>query len=140
MKHTSKRDALTRTNPAQRIATPGTCPEAGVSTGPRRHKPRRAACVRVRPDLFTHPKVVRMSRALNSDVLRVVGALISVWAVFNQHADSTRLDGYSRAALDEHIRWPGFANAMEAAGWLRVSDQGVESTAFDVHSYGGGRR
>jgi hypothetical protein len=57
--------------------------------------------IKVRADLHTHPKVVRILSALNavkhpqpvrtvSDTLRVVGALHAVWCVFDTHSIDAR--------------------------------------------------
>lgn len=90
--------------------------------------------IKMRTSLFTHPKVVRMSSALSADALRTVGGLMSAWCLFDAHSESGRLDGYTMEALDEHVRWRGFAAAMESVGWLKSDAQGIELPEFSNHN------
>ena len=92
----------------------------------------------MRSDLFTHPKVVRMSSALKADkcpdVLRVVGGLMSVWCLFDAHSVDGALDGYTLEVIDEHVRWPGFASQMKAVGWLIENAESLMLPEFDTHN------
>ena len=69
--------------------------------------------IKMRTDLSTSPKVVRMSSALRADRLRVIGGLHAVWSLFDVHSEDGTLDGYSLETLDEMISFPGFGAAME---------------------------
>lgn len=89
----------------------------------------------MRSDLFTHPKVVRISSALKADTLRTVGGLMSVWCLFDAHSEDGRLEGYTPEVLDAHLRWDGFADAMIAVGWLVYdASQGLVLPRFDAHN------
>ncbi|WP_217316360.1 hypothetical protein [Rhodanobacter sp. B04] len=94
--------------------------------------------IKMRSDLFTHPKVVRISSALKADMLRTVGGLMSAWCLFDAHSSDGKLDGYTLEALDELLRWTGFAAAMVAVGWLHsVVDETGSSLVlpeFDTHN------
>jgi len=94
--------------------------------------------IKMRSDLFTHPKVVRMSSALKADTLRTVGGLMSAWCLFDAHSSDGKLEGYTPATLDDHLRWPGFAAAMMAVHWLfSAEDENGESLVlpeFDTHN------
>lgn len=91
--------------------------------------------IKMRADLFTHPKVVRMSSALKSDTLRTVGGLMSVWCLFDAHSDDGHLEGYCPEVLDAHLRWDGFADAMIAVGWLGHDPaRGLALPRFDTHN------
>jgi hypothetical protein len=90
--------------------------------------------IKMRADLFTHPKVIRMASALKADNLRTVGGLMSVWCLFDAHSIDGTLPGYSSAALDEHVRWPGFSAAMKAVEWLLEDDAGLYLPRFDTHN------
>lgn len=90
--------------------------------------------IKMRADLHTHPKVVRISSALRADRLRVIGGLHAVWCLFDAHAVDGRLDGYTTDTLDEMIGFPGFAAAMAAAGWLGIGDDCLEAPRFDEHN------
>jgi hypothetical protein len=88
----------------------------------------------MRADLFTHPKVVRISSALEVDTLRTVGGLMSVWCLFDAHSIDGRLEGYSLDYLDSHLRWDGFAEAMQSVDWLFDYGMGLELPGFDTHN------
>lgn len=74
--------------------------------------------IKMRIDLQSHPKVVRILSATRTDKFRVIGGLHSVWSVFDLHSEDGRLKGYTPEALDHVIGWEGFARAMESVGWL----------------------
>lgn len=94
--------------------------------------------IKMRADLFTHPKVVRISSALKADNLRTVGGLMSAWCLFDAHSIDGRLSGYSMKTLDDHLRWEGFSAAMRSVGWLESgSDDDGEFLVlprFDAHN------
>lgn len=90
--------------------------------------------IKMRTDLLTHPKVVRMASALNSDRLRIVGGLWAVWGIFDVHSEDGELDGYTPAVVDEMLGFPGFADAMIAVGWLESSEEGLHVPRFDEHN------
>ncbi|TPG50167.1 hypothetical protein EAH75_01330 [Rhodanobacter glycinis] len=74
--------------------------------------------IKMRIDLQSHPKVVRILSATHTDKFRVVGGLHAVWSVFDTHSEDGELRGYTPEALDHIIGWDGFARAMESVGWL----------------------
>jgi hypothetical protein len=80
--------------------------------------------IKMRIDLQTHPKVVRILSALQSDKFRVIGGLHAVWSVFDTHSTDGRLIGYTPDALDHVIGWPGFAAAMISVQWLVSTTDG----------------
>lgn len=91
--------------------------------------------IKMRSDLFTHPKVVRIASALKADTLRTVGGLMSVWCLFDAHSEDGYLDGYTPEVLDAHLRWDGFADAMMAVGWLDEKyGSGLALPRFDTHN------
>lgn len=90
--------------------------------------------IKMRSDLHTHPKVVRISSALHADRLRVIGGLHAVWCLFDAHSEDGSLDGYSLDAIDELIGWAGFANALQSVGWLVFAGDSVSLPRFDEHN------
>ncbi|MGN6223681.1 hypothetical protein [Pseudoxanthomonas sp.] len=90
--------------------------------------------IKMRADLFTHPKVVRISSALKADKLRTVGGLMSAWCLFDAHSIDGKLDGYTLETLDAHLGWIGFAEQMVAVQWLTADSQGLELPRFDAHN------
>lgn len=96
--------------------------------------------IKMRADLQTHPKVVRIASALNADRLRAVGGLHAVWCLFDAHSIDGSLEGYTPEALDALIGCAGFAQAMAAVGWLEVSADSLALPRFDEHNGRGAKR
>ncbi|VXB51356.1 Pyocin large subunit [Pantoea brenneri] len=90
--------------------------------------------IKMRADLHTHPKVVRMASALKADRLRIVGGLHSAWCLFDVHSVDGFLDGYSPETLDDMIGFPGFARAMMAVGWLEMDGENLVMPRFSEHN------
>lgn len=90
--------------------------------------------IKMRADLHTHPKVVRIASALKADRLRVVGGLHAVWCLFDAHSEDGSLSGYSAAAVDELIGFEGFAGAMCGVKWLTEQADGLILPEFDEHN------
>lgn len=90
--------------------------------------------IKMRADLHTHPKVVRISSALKADRLRTIGGLHAVWCLFDAHSVDGHLDGYTTDALDDLIGWPGFARALLSVGWLEVHAESIELPRFETHN------
>ncbi|MGL4641246.1 MAG: hypothetical protein ACRCVX_16160, partial [Shewanella sp.] len=90
--------------------------------------------IKMRADLGTSPKVVRIVSALKADRLRVVGGLHAVWCLFDVHSDDGKLAGYTPEALDDVIGFAGFSNAMAAVGWLINDGESLAVPRFDEHN------
>lgn len=90
--------------------------------------------IKMRCDLQTHPKIVRISSALCTDRFRVIGGLHAVWSIFDAHSSDGALDGYTTDAIDSLIGWPGFSAAMQSVGWLIVDAQTIVLPRFDTHN------
>ncbi|KVU10679.1 hypothetical protein WK62_05290 [Burkholderia ubonensis] len=91
--------------------------------------------IKMRSDLGTHPKVVRIMSALKADKLRVIGGLHAVWSIFDTHSEDGRLDGYCPEVMDSLIGWPGFSGAMINIGWLEFeNDETLVMPRFGEHN------
>ncbi|WP_250500576.1 hypothetical protein [Caballeronia sp. GAWG1-5s-s] len=90
--------------------------------------------IKMRADLHTHPKVVRIASALKADRLRVVGGLHAVWCLFDVHSEDGVLDGYTPDALDDMIGFPGFARSLVSVGWLIEEPDSLVVPRFDEHN------
>ncbi len=90
--------------------------------------------IKMRSDLMTHPKIVRISSALKADKLRVIGGLHAVWSLFDAHSDDGILDGYTPEALDEYLGWPGFSTCLISVKWLEEDGESLSTPRFDEHN------
>lgn len=91
--------------------------------------------IKMTHSLRTAPEVVRISSALKADRLSVIGALYVLWSIADNHADEAgNLPDYTAEILDSELGWPGFAEAVCNAGWLRCSDKSVSFPHFERHN------
>lgn len=90
--------------------------------------------IKLRADLLTHPKVVRIATILNADRLRVIGGLHAVWCLFDVHSSDGMLDGYTSEVLDGHLGWLGFSAAMIKVRWLEENGENLTVPEFDKHN------
>lgn len=90
--------------------------------------------IKMRVDLLTSPKVVRISSALNADRLKTVGALFSAWCLFDLHSEDGKLPGYTPEVLDSIVGLPGLSSAMQSVGWLEYDGATLSMPRFNTHN------
>jgi len=76
--------------------------------------------IKMRRDLWTHPRVVRIASALGLPRVHVIGALHGVWSVFDAHSEDGTIDDMDPDALDGLVETPGMSAAMAGVGWLEI--------------------
>lgn len=97
--------------------------------------------IKMRVDLQTHPKIVRILSATKADKFRVIGGLHAVWSVFDAHSDDGQLKGYTPEVMDHIIGWTGFSDAMIAVGWMEFDgDQVLVLPGFSEHNGASAKR
>ncbi|WP_330114098.1 DnaT-like ssDNA-binding domain-containing protein [Pseudomonas sp. JS3066] len=96
--------------------------------------------IKMRTDLLTSPKVIRMASALKADRFRIVGGLLSVWSLFDSHSEDGSLSGYSLEALDDLAAWSGFSAAMVDVGWLIDTGDSLQLPRFEAHNGASAKR
>ena len=99
--------------------------------------------IKMRVDLQSHPKVVRILSAMRpndvhnkTDKFRVIGGLHAVWSVFDAHCEDGILNGYTPETLDHVIGWDGFSGAMIGVGWL-IENNGVSLAMPEFSEHNG---
>ena len=91
--------------------------------------------IKMRSDLLTHPKIVRMMSALKADKFRVIGGLHAVWCLFDMHSEDGQLDGYTPEVLDSYLGWVGFSDAMISIDWLEKGEgESLIAPRFEEHN------
>lgn len=90
--------------------------------------------IKMRTGLQRHPRVVRISSALQSDRFRVIGGLHAVWSLADEQTEGGELEGYTFATVDEMIGWPGFCSALKAVDWAVEGKSGVTFPRFEKHN------
>lgn len=97
--------------------------------------------IKMRIDLWDHPKVVRILSAIcpqsvrdMSMKCRVIGALYRTWAIADTHTSDGVLDGYDAEALNAAIGIDGWAENMQHVGWLVIEPQRLIVPRFEEHN------
>ena len=97
--------------------------------------------IKMRCDLQSHPKVVRILSAIKADKFRVIGGLHAVWSVFDAHSEDGVLHGYTLDLMDHIIGWEGFSSAVASVGWLSEgADETLVMPEFTEHNGQSGKR
>lgn len=96
----------------------------------------------VREDLWTDPRILRMTDLLGADCLPGTGCALTsddvtskflraqAWA--RAHTATGTIRGASARTLDLVLRCDGFARAMEAVGWLEVGETYLRFPSWDT--------
>lgn len=90
--------------------------------------------IKMRADLFTHPKVFRVAELLNKDELFTVGALFCFWAWADKHCVDGHVDGATSRLIDRATRVDGLSDALIAVGWLELDEEGARIPRFEEHN------
>ena len=90
--------------------------------------------IKIRTALPRDSRVVRIASALRADRLRIVGALVSVWSLFDEQTEDGKLIGYTPEILDEMVGVPGLTVAMEGADWMVIGAGFLAIPRFDEHN------
>jgi hypothetical protein len=96
--------------------------------------------IKMRIDLQSHPKVVRIMSATGADKFRVIGGLHAVWSVFDTHSVNGILNGYSLDLMDQVVGWPGLSVAVASVGWLQQTPESLVMPEFQEHNGKSGKR
>ena len=90
--------------------------------------------IKMRTNLDSNPRVLRMADELELPPLHVIGALWRVWG----WADSHSLDGnglcVTDVTLDRLVNVPGFARALRIVEWLRGDSLNLVFPNFAEHN------
>ena len=91
--------------------------------------------IKMRKELLTSPKVVRIMSACRADRFRTIGGLFAVWSLFDEQTADGKLDAYTPEILDQIIGFSGLADAMMQVGWLIANEENqLIAVNFDEHN------
>ena len=93
-----------------------------------------ASWIKMRVDLAEDPAVIAMAARLDIDEDMVVGKLHRLWSWFDQQTIDGNAVGVTPAWVDRRVHLQGFCDAMTAAGWLVVTETGLQLPKFDTHN------
>jgi hypothetical protein len=91
--------------------------------------------IKMRKELLTSPKVVRIMSACDADRFRTIGGLFAVWSLFDEQTQDGILDGYTTKVLDSIVGFDGLSQAMLDVGWLETDEKGrLIAVNFEEHN------
>lgn len=90
--------------------------------------------IKMRINLWTHPKVVTLASQLSVTRAHTIGALHCAWGIADQHAGENGTVEMSAAALDSLCETPGLAAAMVGIGWLVVNGNSMQFVNYQEHN------
>jgi hypothetical protein len=96
--------------------------------------------IKMRSNLWDHPKVVRIVSAICPQSVRdlsarcrIIGALFRTWALADAHTEDGILDGYDADALDSAVGIEGWSANLQHVGWLIIEPQRLILPGFTDH-------
>lgn len=90
--------------------------------------------IKMRTDLAEDPSVISMAVRLNVNEFCVVGRLHAFWSWLDRQSRDGHATGVTHSWLDRYVQCPGFAEAMVAAGWLTIGNDGMSIPNFERHN------
>jgi len=90
--------------------------------------------IKVRTDLRDDPRVCAMADRLGVGEATVIGGCVIVWSIADAHSTDGHLPGMTADTIQRKTAIPGIAQAMEAVGWLIITDDGVTIPDFGRHN------
>lgn len=80
------------------------------------------------------PEIEAIAATLDMDPDTVFGKCFRVWRWFDDHTEDGNAPRVSKTSIDRRVGVTGFADAMETAGWLASTPEGVSLVNFDRHN------
>jgi hypothetical protein len=88
----------------------------------------------MRIDLPDDPAVIAIAAATGLDEFAVVGRLHRLWGWANRQSRSGHANCVTPSWVDRYVSYPGFAAAVQSAGWLSITEVGIEFPNFERHN------
>jgi hypothetical protein len=90
--------------------------------------------IKMRSNLWDDPRVAAVCDACGCGEAQAVGAMYWLWATADQHSEDGLLPGMTARQINRKTGVQGFAEALQAAGWLILSEEGAQIVRFDEHN------
>lgn len=91
--------------------------------------------IKMRGNLWDDPRVSALVDATDTSEAAIVGGLYWLWSMADQHTEDGFLPGLSLRQIDRKTGIAGFGVALEAIGWIEVSDDdGTLIKHFEEHN------
>lgn len=90
--------------------------------------------IKMRSNLWTDPRVLKLCDMTDSAENEVVGALYWLWAAADQHSEDGSMPGMTLRTIDRKGNVTGLADALLQVGWIEQYDGGLRIARFDEHN------
>lgn len=90
--------------------------------------------IKMRVDLADDPSVIAVSEDTGLDQDAVIGKLHRLWSWSDRHTEDGNAVGVTYAWVDRYLSVPGFALALENAGWLSHDGTVLTIPNFSRHN------
>lgn len=90
--------------------------------------------IKVRSDLHEQREVLIIARELAIPPLHAAGAMMRLWAWADNQTSDGSIPGVAAAEIDTLVNLPGFAAAVQKAGWLALDTNGVIIPNYTRHN------
>ncbi len=90
--------------------------------------------IKMRKALIHDTRLSGMAEQLNVSPATVLGCLVILWSIADTQTADGKLPRYTKNALDNDVRLPGFADKLEQIGWIRFDDNGAHISEFAKHN------
>lgn len=90
--------------------------------------------IKMRTTLHDDPAVIKIADKTGLDEFAVVGRLHRFWAWADGQTSDGLIPEVTAARINRQVQQPNFAEAMVEAGWLKVTESGIEIPDFEAHN------
>jgi hypothetical protein len=90
--------------------------------------------IKMRVELSTHPKIVRIGAQVGSNRATVVGACFLIWAMADQHTEDGHMSTMTLDDVDAFVGVKGLGVAMKAVGWIEETPEGLQLPKYERHN------
>lgn len=90
--------------------------------------------LKMRIDLHDDPAVIAIAQATGQDEDAVAGKLLRLWGWVSRQTIDGNAPSVTEKWIDRYLRVEGFARAMVAAGWLIVTEAGIQIPKWNHHN------
>lgn len=80
------------------------------------------------------PEIVRIARTLNTSPINAAAMCMQVWSWADDNSTDGVVPGLTPEDVSTVVGLPGIAEAMTVAGWLVISDSGIQFPNYDRHN------
>ena len=90
--------------------------------------------IKMRTCLATDPAVIGIASSLDINEFEVVGMLHHLWAWADTQSRDGHAAGVTAKWINRFCQRDGFAEQMQKAGWLEITESGITLPNFDRHN------